>query len=75
MKPTQVFDYLGHSVIIAPQTNAKGLRYWFIIDGRPVTFASNEGTAKRLATRLIDVTHDAYFKGSRQQPIYQIGRA
>ena len=61
----QTFDYQGHSVIISPQNSPKGIRYWFIIDGRPVTYTSNPDTAKRLAVRFIEVTNDAYYKKSR----------
>lgn len=65
MKPI-VFDYLGHSVVIAPQHYKGAVQYWFIVDGHPVTHVSNCDTAKRLATRFIDVITDADFPTNRQ---------
>lgn len=70
----QTFDYLGHSVTISAQKGKKGMEYWFIIDGRPVTYASNPDTAKRLATRFIEVTNDAYHAKSRTNAL-AVGKA
>ncbi len=72
---SQTFNYQGHVVVISPQDSPKGVQYWFIVDDRPITYSSNPDTAKRLATRFIDVVNDSVFKKSRQQPMYTIGRA
>lgn len=67
------FNYEGHIVRIEPRPSKKGTRYWFLVDGRPVTYASNPDTAKRLATRFIDVVSDSQFKTSKQVPLRKPG--
>jgi hypothetical protein len=69
--------YRNSTIQIVPDTNKKGKPvYWFVINGRAITFVSCPERAKRLAVNFIDVCKDEQFKDSKQvyYPHLQKGR-
>lgn len=67
---TETFSYQGHIVHIVKDTKHLKPRYWFVVDERPIAFVSKPDTAKRLATKFIDVITDSHFKTSLKIDTY-----
>lgn len=61
------FDYEGHQVYITLRTGKRGKPEWHTyVDSRYVFQVSQSDTAKRLATKFIDVLVDSQFLSRRQ---------